>query len=167
MTRFLAGVKFACSAVLEIDDLEVMIYRGLKKSELLKFETLEGNCVSRSYQRGNIESKVGAMESEMSEMRTLIHNMAEQKNFITFNSQIIQKMAPKLAWKGCMSVQKNYHVPKRVCVSVKDLFPVINSIDIWHDINAITDNFEQCSCFRKFQSCWGQQRDGKLATKRR
>ena len=96
-----------------------------------------------------------------------IHNMAEQKNFITFNSQIIQKMAPKLAWKGCMSVQKNYHVPKRVCVSVKDLFPVINSIDIWHDINAITDNFEQCSCFRKFQSCWGQQRDGKLATKRR
>ena len=97
MTIFLAGVKFACSAVLEIDDLEVMIYRGLKKSELLKFETLEGNCVSRSYQRGNIESKVGAMESEMSEMRTLIHNMAEQKNFITFNSQIIQKMAPKLA----------------------------------------------------------------------
>ena len=97
MTIFLAGVKFACSTVLEIDDLEVTISRRLKKSELLKFETTEGNCVSRSYQRGNIESKVGAMESEMSEMRTLIHNMAEQKNFITFNSQIIQKMAPKLA----------------------------------------------------------------------
>ena len=83
MTRFLAGVKFACSAVLEIDDLEVMISHGLKKSELLKFETLEGNCVSRSYQRGNIRSKVGAMESEM---RTLIHNMVKQKNCITFYS---------------------------------------------------------------------------------
>ena len=80
MAIFLAGVKFACSAVLEIDDLEVMISRGLKKSELLKFETLEGNCVSRSYQRGNIGSKVFAMESEISKMRTLIHNMAGQKN---------------------------------------------------------------------------------------
>ena len=79
MAIFLAGVKFACSAVLEIDDLEVMISRGLKKSELLKFETPEGNCVSRSYQRGNIGSKVFAMESEMSEMRTLIRTYGEAK----------------------------------------------------------------------------------------
>ena len=64
---------------MEIDDLEVMISRGLKKSELLKFETLEGNCVSRSYQRGNIGSKVFAMESEMSEMRTLIRTYGEAK----------------------------------------------------------------------------------------
>ena len=105
MTIFLAGVKFACSAVLEIDDLEVTISRRLKKSELLKFETTEGNCVSRSYQRGNIESKVGAMESEMSEMRTLIHNMVKQKNCITFNS-----------FKRCHQSLKRMYVGSKKCV---------------------------------------------------